>query len=113
METRVKTRIWVQAFIRRTEAQGYPVVLNTRGDEDAGVVFVKVNRYGVGCDVYSQVRDQNGNPAWILGTGSSPVSEAEANAYIERQRTYDADLWVIEVEDPKNTYGLDGLILDS
>ncbi len=111
MEARVKTLIWVQAFIRRTEARGYAAVLVIRGDEDAGAVLIKVNRFESGWVVYTQVRDEHGNPAWLSGTGPSPVSEADANKYVERQRNYDADLWVIEIEDPKNTYGLDGAIL--
>ena len=113
MEARVKTRVWVQAFIRRTEARGYSAVLVVRGDEDAGAVLVKVNRIDFGCVVYTQVRDEHGNPAWLSGTGSAPVSEADANDYIDRQRKYDADLWLIEVEDPKNTYSLEGAILES
>lgn len=113
VEARVKTRIWVQAFLRRTEADGFMAALRTRGDEDAGAVLVKVNRFDAGCLVYTQVRDEGGNPAWLAGTGASSVPETDADAYIERQRGYDADLWVIEIEDPKSAYGIDGVVLDS
>lgn len=112
METRVKTQIWVQAFLRRTEADGFSAVLIQRGDTDAGAVLVKVNRFGGGCTVFTQVRDDAGQPAWLAGTGGEPVQEADADAYVARQRQYDADLWVIEVEDPKGCYGLDGNVLD-
>ncbi len=98
--------------MRRTEADGFMAVLRKRGDEDAGAVLIKVNRFDLGCLVYTQVRDEKGNPAWLVGTGDLPVPESDADAYIERQRGYDADLWVVEVEDPKNAYGIDGIVLD-
>ena len=113
METRVKTQIWVKAFIRRAEVDGFASVLLSRGDADAGAVLIKVNRFELGCVVYTQVRDEKGNPAWMTGTGREPVLEADADAYIERQRQYDADLWVVELEDPKSGYSLDGIILDA
>ena len=82
-----------------------------RGDEDAGAVLIKVNRVGLGCQVYSQVRDEHGQLAWFAGTGAELVLESEADTYIQRQVSYDADLWVVEVEDPKATFGLSGPVV--
>ncbi len=113
MEPRVKTHIWVSAYIRRTQADGFPAVLVHRGDEDAGAVLLKINRFEQGCQVFTQVRDQHGNLAWMAGTGSDLVTEADADTYVARQRQYDADLWVVEVEDPTNTYALDGIVLEN
>lgn len=112
VETRLKTRVWVQAFLRRVELDGYMAALLSRGDDDAGAVLVKVNRFSDGCRVYTQVRDESGDLAWLSGTGGPLVSETEADAYVQRQRKYDADIWVIEVEDPKGSYGIDGPILE-
>ncbi len=111
METRVKTRIWVQAFLRRVEADGFMAAVLARGDEDAGAVVIKVNRFGSGCRVYSQARDETGRLVWLCGTGDAAVEEEDADAYVARQQTYDADLWIVEVEDPKGLYEIDGPVL--
>lgn len=81
-----------------------------RGDGDAGAVLIKVNRFSAGCLVYAQVRDDKSLLAWHCGTGEVAVAEPDADAYIERQRKYDADIWVIEVDDPKASYGLTGRV---
>ena len=44
-------------------------------------------------------------------TGPTPVSEAEADAYIERQVKYDPDVWVLEIEDRRGQYKLDGKVV--
>lgn len=98
-ESRLRTRIWVQALIRQCQCHGAFAAVVVSGDPDAGAVLVKVNTLGNGCYVLSQVRLLDGKPAWMRGTGEAAVSEADADAYIERQRGYDGDLWVVEIED--------------
>jgi GMP synthase (glutamine-hydrolysing) len=98
METRLKSAIWIKTLIRRCDLAAIPVAVLARGDDDAGAVLLKFNGRGSGCLVLSQVRGRDGELFWMKATGPAAVAEADADAYIERQRRRDPDLWVLEIE---------------
>ena len=41
---RLKSEIWVKAYIRRCQHEGVAAVLGRRGDADAGAIYIKVSR---------------------------------------------------------------------
>ena len=82
------------------------------GDDTAGIVLVKINTLINGCSVYQPTSDLDGNREWLRATGPKTVPEAEADTFIERQLSFDRDLWVIEVEDTENRHFLDEPIID-
>ena len=44
MEPRLKTEIWVGAYVRRCHAAGAPTFVTRKGDPDAGAVLVVIDR---------------------------------------------------------------------
>ena len=110
-EARLKTEIWVQACVRRGNAVGIAIAIVHKGDPARGSVIVKLNRFEQGCVVLAETRDSEGMRAWLRGTGPEPVSEPVADDYVARNRKYDPDLWVIEVEDREGRLPFDGRIL--
>ena len=98
-EARLKAGLWVRAAVRACSAQAIVATVARKGDEDAGAVLLKLNRGAPGCEVLTQVRTNDGQAAWMRGTGPQPVPEADADAYIARQVGRDGDLWVLEIED--------------
>jgi len=111
MEARLKSGIWVMAVIRRCELAAIGVAVAARGDADAGAVLLKLNGRDAGCAVLSQTRRPDGALVWMRATGPAPVPEADADAYIARQRGRDPDLWVIEIDNASSEGVLDGPIL--
>jgi hypothetical protein len=109
---RLKTELWVQACIRRGDIDGIPVMVLRKGDPTSGALLIKRNRFAEGCTVLVETRDADGGRAWYAGTGPVPVAEAIADAYIERSRSRDPDLWVIEIEDRKGKLPFDEKLLD-
>jgi hypothetical protein len=94
---RIKAGLWVQMALRMGQAGGQFAAVLKRGDADAGgVLAVLRNRDGL--SVLSQVRDGEGEAAWLRATGAAPVDQETADAYVARQLKFDPDLWVIEFE---------------
>ncbi|BBK33049.1 hypothetical protein STHU_36830 [Allostella humosa] len=106
MEPRLKSRLWIAAEIRRCAVQDITAVVARRGDPDAGAILLKVNRFAAGCVVHGGSYGRDGQREWIAATGAEPVPEADADAYVERRRDSDPDLWVLEIEDPQGRYTL-------
>jgi hypothetical protein len=111
MEARLKTGIWIKALIRRCDLAAIPIAVLTRGDGDAGAILLKFNGGSAGCWVLAQARGQNGELVWMRATGSIPVAEADADAYIARQRGRDPDIWVLEIEAGSAEAVVDGPIV--
>ncbi len=113
---RVKSEIWVKAYIRRCFVEGVPAVVVRKGHEDAGAIFIKVNAlddkvwiYGPAPSVFSP---EPVGRMWALSM-EKPVSEAEAEDYLKRQFLLDPDIWVIELEDREARHFLAGYLLQS
>jgi hypothetical protein len=111
MEARLKTGLWVRALIRRCDIAAVAVAVTARGDADAGAVLLKFSNRAGGCAVLAQARNPRGELVWMRATGAEPVSDADADAYIARQRRRDPDLWVIEIETADPAAVLDGTVL--
>ena len=111
VEPSLKPGVWVKAQLRLCDLKTIPAFVTRRGDDDVGTVLLKLNRMDGTAEVLTQVRDMDGKRAWMRGTGYGPVAEAEADAYIARQLGRDPDQWVVEIEDAKGEYELDGSLI--
>ncbi|MBB54976.1 MAG: hypothetical protein CMF67_11440 [Magnetovibrio sp.] len=110
-EPRVRTEFWVKAQLRLCDQAMLPAFVRRRGDSDAGVVIVKLDRMNGTSEVFVQARAGDGSRGWVRGSGEGPVLDAEAESYIRRQLSFDPDIWVLELEDPGELYVLDGPLI--
>jgi hypothetical protein len=103
-EPALKASIWVKAQLRTCNINMVAAYISRKGDPDAGTILIRLDRLDGTSTVLSQVRTAEGTRAWIRSTGESPVPDAEAEVYIKRQASFDPDIWVLEIEDPNDTY---------
>jgi hypothetical protein len=99
IEPRLKTSIWVSALIRRAELGGAAAFVARKGEPDAGAVVVKISCLDGTARVWSSSYGRDGQRRWVKATGGDLVPDADAEAYVARARSRDADLWVVEIED--------------
>ena len=113
---RLKSAIWVAAYIRRCQVEGVTAVLRRRGAEEAGAIFIKVARLDGTAELYgpapqsafddSRPADRAFSPCFK----QQPVPEAEAEAYLAREIRFDSDIWIVEVEDRAGRHMLDQVV---
>ena len=100
---RVTSSLWVGAYVRRCFVEGAFAAVTRRGAEEAGAIFVVIDRLGGTADLYvpaPQASFSESRPSERLFqcvVTDGPL--AEVNARIEREVRFDPDLWVVAVED--------------
>ena len=95
---RLTARFWIDAYLTRLRLADIPAFVTARGDATAGAVVVKLNRLDGTSAAFARswAPDMTGGRVW---TSLADGPEAEVDAALARQRRFDPDLWVIEVED--------------
>ncbi|UWQ28439.1 DUF1491 family protein [Leisingera sp. M523] len=102
---RLTAEFWVQAYLARLRLMGIPAFVTSHGDDTAGAVLVKLNTLDGQARAFHRTYDlMSGARKW---DGLSAGPEAEVDTSILRQRSFDPDLWVIEVEDRAGRHLLD------
>ena len=95
----------VAAYLRRLALENIPAFVRHRGDATAGAVLIAVNTLDGDSKLYQRRYDLlSGDRHWeVLAEGT----EADIEGSIAKQRGFDRDLWVIEVEDREGRHLLD------
>lgn len=101
---RLKSEIFVSALIRRVFAAGGFAAVEKKGAEEAGAIFVRQrlrdgreNLYGPAPQSFAEdediIRAERRFETRLAGVGGE-----ESAALLERERRFDSDLWVVEIE---------------
>ena len=111
---RLRSDIWVSAYLRRRLVEGASAVLRRRGAAEAGAICVKIDCLDGRAALYGPAPQ---SLAADLGLGVDRlfirVHEAEwidshdADKRLEKDVAFDPDLWIIEVEDREGRPRLD------
>lgn len=108
---RLKTAIWVQAYLRRCASAGAFAAVVRHGDDHSGAIFIKVNLLNGTCHLYcpapTGLDGAETERRWILDASREGGAEAVIDARLVRERGFDSDLWVIEIEDRAGRHFLD------
>lgn len=102
---RLTADFWVHAYLARLRLEGIDAFVVAHGDDTAGAVLIKLNTLdGLAVLFQRSVDLMSDERRWVeLVSGA----EAEVDLSISKQRSFDPDVWVIEVEDRAGRHLLD------
>lgn len=107
---RIATHAWVGALLRRAGAAGAFGAVLHRGDSTAGAVILCLRDRAGSTTVLSRVAHRE-EPAWACALSLPAGAEDELATYLDKQRRYDPDLWVIELTGDNLEQFVDGTVL--
>lgn len=110
---RLKSALWVAAYMRRCQVEGIFAVLRRRGAEEAGAVFVRISRLDGTSDLFGPAPQSafeaapSASRAFSPSFDKQPVADDTVEAYLARELKFDPDIWIVEVEDSSGRNFLD------
>ena len=114
---RLKTGIWVAAYLRRCDVEGVFAAVRRRGAEEAGAIFIKINRLDGTGTLYTpapQTEFGEARPADRMFTAAvgrdKPAADADIEARLVKEIRFDPDVWIVEVEDRAGRNFLDNVV---
>ena len=110
---RLRTELWGKAYLRRCAVAGVAALVVRHGDDDAGAIFIRINRLNGQSHVFGPapagLDDAALDRQWIKVRDGT---DEAADAYLHREADFDRDLWVVEVEDRAGRHFLEGWLAE-
>ena len=110
---RLKSAIWVAAYIRRCNGEGAFAAVRRRGADEAGAIFIKLNRLDGTAELFGPAPQSvfdDARPAdrvFSRCLGEQPAPEAKIEERLARELRFDPDAWILEVDDRGGRHFLD------
>jgi hypothetical protein len=101
---RLRSDIWVAAYLRRCAIEGAYAVLRRRGAAEAGAIFVSLDRLDGTAALFApapqtEVDARGIERVWMRAHKAEWVDPAEIEARLARELRFDPDIWIVAVED--------------
>jgi hypothetical protein len=111
---RLRSDIWVAAYLRRCGVEAVNAVLRRRGAPEAGAIVVKIDRLDGRAALFvpapqSAALDADPGVERLFARAHAAewIDPVEAEKRLEREISFDPDLWIVEVEDREGRPRLD------
>ena len=109
---RLRTSIWVAAYLRRCQSAGVFGAVRRRGAEEAGAVFVKVATLDGNAMLYvpapqTAYDDRRPIERFFVPIAPQPLAEVSVEELLTKEIRFDPDAWIVETEDKAGRHFLD------
>lgn len=113
---RLKSAIWVAAYVRRCYGEGAFAAVRRRGAEDAGAIFIKLNRLDGTAELFGPAPQtafddaQPADRAFTRSFGKDPVPEQKVEEKLAKETRFDPDVWIVEIEDRAGRHFIENVV---
>ncbi|MGH6673445.1 MAG: DUF1491 family protein [Xanthobacteraceae bacterium] len=112
---RLKSALWVAAYLRRCQVEGMYGVVRRRGAEEAGAIFVRISRLDGTSDLFGPAPQSafdavSGERGFSSSLAEQPAPDAAIETYLAREIKFDPDIWIVEIEDRTGRNFLDVIV---
>ncbi|MDQ8728562.1 DUF1491 family protein [Bradyrhizobium sp. LHD-71] len=109
---RIKSNIWVAAYLRRCQTENIFGVVRRRGAEEAGAIFVKLALLDGNALLFTpapQTAYDEDRPVdrVFSQVTAAPVAEQVVEDRLAKEIRFDSDIWIVEIEDRAGRHLLD------
>ena len=109
---RLKSGIWVAAYLRRCKSEGVFGAVRRRGAEEAGAVYVKLALLDGNALLFAPAPQASYDDARpferaFIATTKEPVPEQKIEERLTKEIGFDPDVWIVEIEDRAGRHFLD------
>jgi hypothetical protein len=109
---RLKSSIWVAAYLRRCQTAGVFGAVRRRGAEEAGAVFIKVALLDGNAVLYvpapqTVYDDSRPIERLFMPISKQPLPEQAVEERLQKEIRFDPDAWIVEIEDRAGRHFLD------
>ncbi|WP_407159804.1 DUF1491 family protein [Bradyrhizobium sp. STM 3557] len=109
---RLKTSLWVAAYLRRCQGAGVFGAVRRRGADEGGAVFVKVALMNGMAQLYapapqSLYDDSRPVERFFVPMSPQPIAESAVEERLAKELRFDPDAWIIETEDKEGRHFLE------
>ena len=113
---RLRSDIWVSAYLRRVDLEGAAAVLIKRGAAEAGAIFIRLDcidgRIALfGPAPQSEIATDDGIRRFCRMHEAEWIAAGEAHTLLARETRFDPDLWIVDVEDRQGRDFLDDALI--
>ncbi len=100
MTTRLASGLIVSALIRKTEGEGGHAMVLAKGEATAGAILILLSEKGRNIGLYERILTGEGAYRWGRVGSQDIDNPQDYDSFIQRRRSFDPDIWVIELDVP-------------
>ena len=107
---RVTSEFWVSALKKKLELKAIPIFVIQKGDKQAGAIIIRVSDMIGNSKIFVQVPSHFNDRRWVqLADGR----DVEIEEIVNREKKFDKDAWILEVEELKGINFIDEFLLSA